>query len=87
MNNAQARHELLMSRKAIRGHWTHTATVAVNHRIGPWQFGDTIQPGDVVEVWQDPTLQEGGLISIRKGHNTGAVPINDLIDYKSKDGN
>jgi len=68
--------------------WTHTATVLRGtHPVGAVQFGDVVVPGDVVEVYQDPALQSGNLISIRFGHGTGAVPMSDLTDYQAKEGN
>jgi hypothetical protein len=67
-----------------RARWTHTATLVRSYPIGAEQFGHWADAGSTVELWQDPADQEGELITIRRGHDTGAARLVDLVDVERK---
>jgi hypothetical protein len=64
--------------------WTHTATLRRTTSVGPEQFNAIAPAGVTVQLWQDPALQQGDLISIRYGHYTGAARLTDLTDVQVK---
>jgi hypothetical protein len=58
--------------------FTHTARIAVATPVGPEQMGRVLPVGTTVEVYQDPAQQNGNLITIREGWDTGVIRVRDL---------
>lgn len=64
--------------------YTHTARLLRSYAVGAEQFGRVALAGETVELWKDPALQDGEWITIRRGHEGGAVLLTDLADVAPK---